>query len=246
MICNNCGAEISGKELLCPYCGAENADVAKKEQQDYIREYNRKKRALKKVPDKVVKKTTKVLVYGAGIVLGVIVLAFLVIMAFSNIMRGDMLAKQEKEINKLEEYYDAGDYSAMSEYLDKIDKRGGSYEKYCRVADLYNGMDWRIESLKSNSEFVVNIDLDATLVERDLEWCIEILYEIHEMEELGFPYGEKTGALFVREQYVSALKEYALLTDEEIQSAMFMYNEEENDYLELAEISIQRMEENFR
>ena len=167
-------------------------------------------------------------------------------MAFSKLTQGDMLAKQEKELAKLEEYYEAGDYESMSGYLKKVDSWGGSYEKYRRVANLYDRMDWQLEALTSNTEYVQTIDLDATDVEDDIERCVSVLAEIREMEELEFPYDESTGVLYVKEKYVFALKEYALLTEEEIESAVSNFNEEENDYLELAEISIQRMEEKFR
>lgn len=246
MLCKNCGAKISEEELLCPYCGTENLKVAQKEQRDYIEGYKEKKRALEKVPQKVMKNTTKWLVYGASSVLGITILLILVVMAFSKLTQGDMLAKQEKELAKLEKYYEAGDYESMSKYLDKVVRRGGSYDKYWRIADLYDSMDWQIEALASNAEYVKTIDLDATDVETDIERCVVVLAEIQEMEELEFPYDEKTGVLYIKDQYISALKEYALLTDEEIESAVLNFDDNGNDYMELAEISIQRMEEKFR
>ena len=248
MICKNCSAKISKDELLCPYCGTENSEVAQREQQDYIEGDEKKKRALKKVPEKVVKKTTKGFFYVAGGIFGAVILLLIVSGAFSKLTQADMLSKQEKELEKLEEYYLSGEYAAMTKYLDKIDKRGGSYEKYRRVARLYDNMDWYIENLQSNAEFAKKIDLDAVNVENYLEWCIEELAKIHEMEELEFPYGEKTGVLYIKQQYYTALKEYALLTEEEIDSAVKAtdLNSFDNDYMELAEISIQRMEEQFR
>ena len=246
MICKNCSAKIRDDVLLCPYCGTENQKVAQKEQQDYIDGYESKKRKLKKVPEKVVRKTTKGLVYGAGITLGIIILALIVVTAFSKIITGDALAKQEKELAKLEEYYKAGEYEAMSNYLEKIDKWGGSYEKYNRVSSVYSAMDWHVEMLKDDTEYVKEIDLDAMSVESHIEWCIEPLAEIYEWEEMDFPYGEKDGALYVRKQYMNAFKDYMLLTDEEIESAILMYLDGERDYMELAEIAIQRMEEHFR
>ena len=246
MICKNCSAKISDDVLLCPYCGTENQKVAQKEQQDYIDGYESKKRKLKKVPEKVVRKTTKGLVYGAGITLGIIILALIVVTAFSKITTGDALAKQEKELAKLEAYYVDADYEAMSNYLEKIDKRGGSYEKYNRISGVYSAMDWHVEMLKDDTEYVQKIDLDAMSVESHIEWCIEPLAEIYEWEEMDFPYGEKDGALYVRKQYMNAFKDYMLLTDEEIESAILMYLDGERDYMELAEIAIQRMEEHFR
>ena len=213
MICKNCSAKISEDVLLCPYCGTENPLVAQKEQQDYIDGYERRKRKLKNVPEKVVGKTTKGLVYGAGITLGVIILALIVVMAFSKITTGDALAKQEKEIAKLEEYYADGNYEAMSQYLEKIGKWGGSYEKYNRISGVYSSMDWHIEMLQDDAEYVKKIDLDAMSVENHIEWCVESLAEIYEWEEMDFPYGEKVGALYVRNQYMNAFKDYMLLTE---------------------------------
>lgn len=246
MICKNCSAKIREDVLLCPYCGTENPLVAQKEQQDYIDDYKTRKRKLKKVPEKVVRKTTKGLVYGAGITLGAIILLLIVVMAFSKITTGDALAKQEKELAKLEEYYAAGNYEDMSNYLEKIDRRGGSYEKYTRVSGVYSTMDWHVEMLQDDAEYVKKIDLDAMSVENHIEWCIGPLAEIYEWEEMEFPYGEKTGALYVREQYMNAFKEYMLLREEEIESSILMYLDGERDYMELAEIAIQRMEEHFR
>lgn len=248
MICKNCGAKINADELLCPYCGTENQEVAQKQQRDYIEDYAKKKRGLKKVPETVVKKTTKGFFYVAGGIFGAVILLLIVSVAFSKLTRADMLSRQEKELEKLEKYYVSGEYAAMTEYLDKIDKRGGSYEKYRRIAELYDNMDRYIENLKSNAEFVQKIDLDAVIVETYLGWCIEELARIYEMEELEFPYGEKTGALYIKEQYYTAIKDYALLTEDEINSAVKNtdLNSSDNDYMELAEISIQRMEEQFR
>lgn len=246
MICKNCSAEISDDILLCPYCGAENQQVAQKEQQDYIEDYKVKKKNLKKVPDKVVKKTTKGLVYGAGIILGILILSMIVIFAFSGLTKGDELAKQEKELAKLEEYYVSGDYETMSQYYQEVYNSGGSYEKYNRVSSVYSSLDWHIDMLKSDTEYVKTIDLDAINVENHIEWCIAPLSRIYEWEEMDFPYGEEEGALYVKEKYMDAFKTYMLLSEEEIESAVFMYIDGERDYMELAEIVIQRMEEHFK
>ena len=90
------------------------------------------------------------------------------------------------------------------------------------------------------------IDLDAINVESHIEWCIESLAQIYEWEEMDFPYGERDGVLYAKEQYMNALKTYMLFTEEEIESAVLAYIDGERDYMELAEIGIQRMEEHFR
>lgn len=243
MVCKECGAKFDENELLCPYCGAENFQVAKEQQDQYVKDYKRKKKELKRMPEKIVKKTTKTMFYLAGGLFVGVILLLIVVTAFSKIVSSDMLARQEKEIAKLEGYYSKGDYEAMCDYLEEIDKRGGSYEKYNRIYDLYENMDWKIEAVKENLEYAKTIEPDASYVAADLERCLAELAKIAEMESLHFPYGEKEGALFVKAQYMSALTDYALLTETEIESAVSVYKQEGNDYLELAEIAIQRMEE---
>lgn len=246
MVCKECGAQIDSNELLCPYCGAENFQVAKEQQDEYVKNYKRKKKEIKRMPEKLVKKTTKSMFYLAGGLFVGVILLLIVVTAFSKIVSSDMLARQEKELANLESYYVQGDYETMCNYLEKIDKRGGSYEKYNRISDLYRNMDWKIQAVKDNLEYAKAIELDATYVAADLERCLAELAKIAEMESLHFPYGEKEGALFVKAQYMSALTEYALLTETEIESAVSVYKQEGNDYLELAEIAIQRMEEYVR
>lgn len=201
----------------------------------------------KNVPEEYIKKITKNLFYTIGWMLCAVILIWIVIVAFSKVTGGDMLAKQEEEIALLEEYYAAGDYESMCNYLDKIDQRGGSYEKYNRIGRLYQGMESEIGALQSNMEYAESVELDVVSVEDDIERCMMKLAVIEEMENLEFPYSEKEGALYIKTQYVNALTEYALLTEEEIKSAVSVYCDEgENDYIELAEISIQRIEECFR
>ena len=61
-----------------------------------------------------------------------------------------------------------------------------------------------------------------------------------------FKWKEKDGALYIKNEYMSALVKYAFLTEEEIENAVDIYSEEGTDYTFLAEVSIQRMEEAFR
>ncbi len=246
MICKNCGAKVSDTTLLCPFCDTENEKVAKKQQEDYVNYYAQKKEELKKTPERVVNNTAKILIYSAAGLFIAFILIFIVIYAFSKVTDADLLAKQQEEIEILENYYQAGDYDNMCKYLDLFKKNGGSYEKYIRVAELYEGIGWRIELLRENYEAIGEKELNAVYVESDFECCIKVLDEIAEIEEYNFPYNEQAGVLYVKDVYITALKQYMFLTDEEIESAVSIYNEDENDYMELAEIAISRMEENIQ
>ena len=189
------------------------------------------------------KKVTTKILYVACCIIGIFALLIIVIMAFSRITAGDSLVKQQEEIAKLEEYYQSGDYEKMCDYLESIEKRGGSYEKYTRIYQLYVSVDWKIEAVINSVEYS---EPDVIYVEECLEWCLGELATIDKMESLDFPYGEREGALYIKERYMSALEEYLLLTEDEINTAVSDYSENGNDYMELAEIAVQRVEENSR
>lgn len=186
---------------------------------------------------------TKQLSYVFFSTIGIFVLFMLTVVAFSKITNADSLAVQEKELETLETYYAAGDYAAMSAYLEQINKEGGSYEKYCRIAALYETMNDRIPRLMAYSETETEGTLEATDIASDLKWCFKELATIEEMEECEYPYEEQDGALYIRQQYLDALKNYMLLTEAEIEGGISTYESVESDYLELAEIALQRLEE---
>lgn len=246
MICENCGAYVNDDELVCPYCNTENEKRAKEEQNQYITYLKNKKKELEKLPGKILKNTTKFFLYGGFAVIGTGILVVFIVFAFSRITSADLLEKQKKEIAQLEEYYHLGDYDAMCDYYEKVGKNGGSYEKYRRVYEVYDTMDFYIEMLRQQAEYIETIDIDAQILESNLKSCLRELSSIKEMEEFDFPYGEKEGVLYVREKYMEALQEYMLLTKEEIENAVWLYADGEEDYMELTEIAIGRMEEKFR
>lgn len=240
MNCYNCGARISGEELLCPYCGAENETVAKKQQQEIIDDFKQRTEELQQAPEKVVKKTSKFLMIGAVGVLIIFIVGALIGWMVSGITAENALDKQKRQVAELESYYKNGDYEEMSFSLAEMDEYGATYEKYYRVALLYDGMLWKIESIQSEAEFIKEIDLDADSVAQTLSYAFEDLEDIKAIETEEFPYGEKEGVLYVKNTYIEALKTYMLLTEAEIEDAMNQADKEES-YLELANKAIKRI-----
>ena len=182
----------------------------------------------------------KRILYVAVSILGVITLILLIIPAFFRVLDGDSLARQEEELAKLEKYYQDGNYEEMSQYLTDIDKNGGDYEKYVRLCELYVNMNQGIEKLEGIQE---TEEIDVEYLQETLQMCMHDLSRIAEMEELNFPYNEEQGATYIRTQYEEALKQYMRLTEDEIATAVASYVDENTDYMELAEIASQRIEE---
>ena len=182
----------------------------------------------------------KRILYVAVSILGVITLILLIIPAFFRVLDGDSLAQQEEELAKLEKYYQDDNYEEMSKYLTDIDKNGGDYEKYVRLCELYKNMNQGIEKLEGIQEIE---EIEVEYLQETLRMCMHDLSRIAEMEELNFPYNEEQGATYIRTQYEEALKQYMRLTEDEIVTAVASYVDENTDYMELAEIASQRIEE---
>lgn len=196
-------------------------------------------------PRNIIQNATRKLFSVIVSIVGIFVLILLVVFAFSKVMAGNSLAKQEEQLEILENYYASGEYEAMSAYLDEIGKTGGNYEKYRRIAELYDEMTNMEERMKRYSEQPTESSFEATEIEYVLEWSFKDLAKVRDMEECGYPYDEEKGALYIKQQYIHALETYLFLTREEIESGTLMYIGKENDYMELAEIVLQRLEEHY-
>ncbi len=232
MNCKNCGAQIEDNVLQCPYCNTENAYVAQKEQDAHIEYYDNKTKELKQLPDKIVNKTTKYLLMIAGAVFALFIIAAVVVFIVSTIKSKTDLPMQEKHLKKLEEYYAAGQYEEMGEYLDEKDLYGGSYKKYTVADELYFDLNYKVDALKNN--------YDVTNLESNLKQVFKKLTDIEALRTDGFKYGEEQIALYVEGEYKNALKSYAFLTEEEIEAVLADYLN--YNYSELAKLVKTRME----
>lgn len=247
MICKNCGSELIDGLLQCPYCGTEDTKEAVEQQKEYIEEYKDKIEGLKDMPERVAKKgkskTTNVLIF----LMLLSVCMCIVVAIISSLLGGNKLQNQENYLEKLEELYQEKDFDELEAYYKKINMRGGSFTKYSRVIDVYERL-YYIDSLKLNYEQVRDYSKpieEMEYLQEDFGDVFGVLYDVKKFEEQDFPYGEEEGILYLKEIYVDALKEYALLTDEEIEEGILMYVEEEADYSELVEIALQRLNEKF-
>lgn len=240
MICDNCGAEISESDLLCPYCGAENEKLAQKQQEDVLEEYQQKTKDLQHMPKKVINKTSKYILIGAAALIILFLIGLLISWLISGHVAENSLDKQSEQLDKLEAYYDEGNYTEMYKYLDKIHEYGVTYEKYRRIGMLYDNMQWRIEAIEEKQEFIRDLDLEVSDVATTMGYVLEPMVEIKTWAEDGFRYGEEEAALDALEQYKTALRKYMLLTDEEINNAVAQYQQTGNCD-EYAQISISRI-----
>lgn len=247
MICESCGGKYDDHLMLCPYCGSENMACAVEEQQDYIENYEEKKKNLDKVPGEIAKKASRHVVRIAA-VLTVVFLAVLgIVWAVSRISADRALEKQQKQIQKLEEYYQSGDYHGMSEYLEESGAYGVSYRKYDQMSEIYDRFELirgTMESCRETMDIYVR-DQDTEralhLVIWDLSDCFSQLKQIRGIEEEGFPYGNEDGMREVESRYREILESRYLLNEEEIEEGISRYEDSQTDYTDMAEDALQRM-----
>ena len=243
MICKNCGGEFDERQLLCPYCGAENEEEAKKRQADTINEINEKTKEMLQKPEKVVKKAANYIYIIAGGVVLLFVIMVIVVWGFSKVSAASALDRQNKKVEELEQLYQEGKYGEMGNCLDTIDNSyAATFKKYDTISHLYTTMTYQIDYCESDLYFASTGNLEVQRVMEDLEEIFGSLYSMKQLEEAGFVYGEKEGVLYVRGQLETTLKETMQLTDEEIRLGIDMMADENSDYMELAEISLERME----
>lgn len=241
MICKSCGAEYKENQITCPFCGAENVEEAYRRQEDYVDRLRRKSEFLARLPEWCVKIIGNAMkhfaIIGAVFFVVVLIIAFLVVS-----IQGSMgVRKMERNLAKLEKLYDKGDYEKLSDfYWDLDDTYGGSYEKYYRTISVYNRTEWVMYQMEKLSddyvEYITEDEMDSML--QDL---VKTLYEIEEMEKLGFIYEEGEAMLEFRKILMDGVREHIPMSEVEFQAAYDTYlPEEDNDYSKEAQLILQR------
>lgn len=246
MICKNCGAEIDENILLCPYCKTENEEVAYQEHREEIEGILNKAEEMKRRPERISKRInrgfSRLIFFAVAVFLALALLVFVV----TRLVGDRSVSRMEKQLARLEEYYSAGEYEKMQQYLRKVDNSySTTFKKYKSVANLYENLCWQKKQLGYLNEFLgleVQKTEDFTSC---LENCREILYEIWQAEKRGFVFGEADAMLWIRKEMQNALQEIIGITDEELAMYFsdFPENEEElPDLTELAETVKARQE----
>lgn len=248
MICENCGAEYDEHLLLCPYCGTENDRAAQLEHQKELHDLNEKTEKLRQAPESVARKGSQIVTKMAvAAVIGVLVVAS-VIWVVTRIQAGNALGQQEKQLAQLEEYYEAGDYEQMEQYLDSLEYGYSStFAKYRNAVDWNQLMEYQLDMMENDAEYAKQGGIvGVSELEFGMNWTFETLYDIAEQAKRQYPHGEQAVGEEVTKQLTEALKEHYQLTDEEIATGISMQgdqNLEESAYESMAEDALERMEE---
>ncbi len=186
------------------------------------------------------RKTTKYIIPGI-IVLFIIGLAgFLISWSGSGHEDENSQKKKGQQLKQLESYYEDGNYTQMHQYLEQIGEEGANYEKYRRIGMLNEQLEEQVEAIAGEPEAIRSQNKGIEDVAATISHVLEAMVGIKTWAEEGFIYGEKEGALYVLDQYRIAMRQYLLLSDEEINNAVNEY-QQTGDCNVVAQIAIARV-----
>lgn len=243
MICRNCAAEYEDYLYKCPYCEAENIEATHKKQRDYVNKYRNKGNFFAILPNLLVQRTGKAMKSAAIIIGAVFVVLLLVGGICSYIYSTTAVARMEKRVEKLENYYQAEDYEGLKEYYYSLDGAyGGNYEKYSRTVDAYYRVNSKIQMLKdwNDDSYITLFSMEE--IERGFGGLILLISDLREMEEAEYPYGEGEAVSKFKAELEEAMELYLPMSEEEISAAIERMREDWNcDLTEEAKLLYERL-----
>ena len=243
MICKNCGGKIEKDDLVCPYCGYENFEQAVEEQEEFVDNYSKMTKEVKKKPEKAAKKAGKIIIL--MVLLAIILFAIVLAVAFIIRKSGGEDKKVEEykqHIEILEQYYVDDDYKKMFTYMEGLDDNHYSvYEKYSIACDLYDdylfAKDCTVDAVDIYGEYKG----DPEVLSFYIRLNCQNLNDIKLLRENEYEYEEKKAAEYFEKKNRETMKKYLLMNDEEIEECLEIYTGEDEVYIEIAEILLDRM-----
>lgn len=238
--CPNCGAIMAENEMVCKYCGYEDLDMAQAREAKEIKDIeNAGKEEIKKMPKKLLGQTTK-RVFAAIVFFAFMIAAFVVVRKIVNekVSNAGFDKKQEK-LAYYEEIYQSGDYRRLEdEYLDDSENYGASAGKYSNTASMGIYTFNNVDALKHDKENIENVSTEV--LAEDIRTAIYALCMADDYRDKGFIYGEGEAIESMEQLVIDTLKDYWLMSDDEIKAAKDMYVDRKTDYSELAEDLLDR------
>ncbi len=240
MRCPNCNGQMEESDLHCAYCGWENPAAAEAAHHAEIHSIYAKTARLLNLPEKMIRKLTKILLRFLAAVIALSLVVILCVRVAAGVRQKQEYAQQQEVLAVLEEAYAAGDYARVYDTMQDYENSYlASFDKYAAAADLWRSttteLEWLEEAVSYGGEIFTSQDTAAHIAELQ-----NILRRIDEMEQTGFAYGEEDAALHFRAVVETALENTMKLTPEEI-AASRAWEPEDESLTALAERCHRRM-----
>ena len=251
MVCKNCGAEIDDNLNNCPYCGTENHKKAEEIHRNVMNAYEKQAQLWQEKPQTAARHSSYfvMIVIVGFIVIGVIAAGIL--FAVRRVMVNNKYNSNQKNLAKLEEIYQSGDYEKLYDTWESMSdaKYSSVYEKYDRICRMYQYVDWAEEYMDWEVSYAVSNDSADSL--SGVEYLLEALVICKSCEDAGYVYEEEAGAEYFSDVAYGYLEDVYLLEEDEIDSyveklAAADYNDKETYFSEIKEISQEHLKEEKR
>lgn len=241
MNCRSCGAAYDDKLSACPYCNAENVDMAEKNEREQIKNmYNHAGRIASESTRRT-NRTSLCIAVVAAVILCVAVIVMVVLIATGNWRAQKNRDALKQRIDVLEQLYISGDYEALEKHLDKYDYNSayGKYDDYVYAVKKVNEIERDAKDVYIYSDEESNY----SSIKYDLYVCFRTLEDIREYsaEYCKYDKDKKDEALNLKERVYKVLKDTYRLKDDEIEAYEKKTVRDSEDYIELAKIATARM-----
>ena len=243
-VCPYCGATLEKTATHCSHCLHEIESVAKKRHEDTIKGLQKDRRAMKKtLPDKIVGFFSRKI---AIIVTALLTLVAVLISSISaRLHNTSENSTEEKWLKQLEEYYAAGQYKELTEYVDENYIYGYKFEKYTQVADAYYYYMKLIEMWNYYNDMEDNVGRDSR--KGIMYWVL--YYGVRGMRSAEESYADK-GLLgnetLLKEIYADIetfMLDEVTVTEEEMEEMFSLESLDEENFNSFSEALVSRHED---
>lgn len=182
MICKNCGGEYAYTDLQCPYCHTENKEMANRIKAEILQEYDREAEKITQeaelYPGKEVRKRTKFILCGVGVLFVLVIIVAAVVSYNTRISADDEYEERLQHTEKLEEYLTAGDYAGMNAYIAEEELVG--YDKYSQICNMYVDYVDMLEMAEMIEEYDWGIGEDKKIwTEWNQDYLVYIIEDVN-------------------------------------------------------------------
>ena len=231
--CPNCGAQLDPGTFTCPYCGYENTEKAREQEEEELSKLRQKHRLkLKALPGKMVNRYT--LILGAALALLVLAAAGYVITRsiIKNLEAEKAYQEKEAMLSHLEDLYQSGEYEKLKDEYYDSGYYGASFGKYSNTAEISSLRKYAVSSLTLAAESEILRTPDH--LGECLRAAFHCLARCRKLREEGFLYGEEQAVSSMEADVTAVLTDVWGLTEEEIAEGLEKYVDRSTDYSGLA------------
>jgi hypothetical protein len=247
MKCPNCGAPVDDGAISCQYCGWENSDLVKSNNENEINGIYQRIFSMLGLPDSAAKKAGKILTRLSVALVICFLIAIVLTAGYALVIPKISYRRQQSNLAKLEAVYITGDYEKLYEQLRKMgtDMYSSVYDKYYDIASLNNLLVSVEDGIDNTMSFYGrHPDNLEDYIKDDLYYPLNILNQCQQAKQLGYPHDNGDAYENISARATAILMNDYHLDDSEIAQGIALIAESKYgrpDLTDLAVISAARI-----